>query len=110
LLIVGENERDARTVQQACLFHVFEVDDTITARAKERGAVQPAFTFTERSADNDHPFGHNDAGAAAARFQKPDPPSESTSICLSTEKDEVVGASKRSSCSWVGLLDSSCSK
>jgi hypothetical protein len=91
LLIVGEDKCDAGTIEKTRLFDVGKIDEAIASRTEERGAVQPAFAFAQRSPDSRSSFRHHDARSAAACFKHPDVcRPDQPALSFATEEDEVV--------------------
>ena len=69
LFAVPENKHEAFVFEKACLFHVAEVDDTVTRGAKEGGAVQPALAVLEGAPYESRAVGEMDARIILASFK-----------------------------------------
>lgn len=69
LFAVPENKDEACATKAACLFHVAEVDDTVTRGAKEGGAVQPALAVLEGAPYESRAVGEMDARIILAGFK-----------------------------------------
>ena len=69
LFAVPENKNEAFVFEKACLFHVAEVDDTVTGNAKEGGTVQPALAVLEGAPYESRAVGEMDARIILASFK-----------------------------------------
>lgn len=70
LFAAPENKDEACATKAACLFHVAEVNDTITRGSKEGGTAQPARAVREGAPDESRALGEMEARMIPAGFKK----------------------------------------